>query len=434
MIALPIFPAFAADVTSPATLEVIGHAPTATVPVLSNATAPGRNPAVDDTLNATYTLLDSDGDLEDPAATVRLWKADNAAAAGTSNTLSYVPQTGDLDKFLSFEVTPATNDLITDPSKATAPVSSGLLTAPVLPSRAQLASEYLAGSGAKRWGDAYMDCAGRGERLPNIGELQSLYLTYTRANTLGDDAQGDLRNTYNWASNVYWSSQGPGDETKHSYVYVHEDGRAASNSNSNTYSYACIKAGAAEGLPTVTGVSIPNAAVGTPVTAIYRYNGNATIPDRSRFQWYTATSSSGAGKIIATGAGATTKTYTPVAADTGKYLMIEITPASYDTVVGTMVPAVSAQPLLSPLTVTLEYADGSPVSGRPEVGRELVANVDCGGTCGPLTYQWQVETAPGSGQVENISGAKAQRYTPTGPHQGRGLKVTADHAVQATQH
>ncbi|MDA8486887.1 hypothetical protein NNO07_27865, partial [Pseudomonas resinovorans] len=96
-----------------------------------------------------------------------------------------------------------------------------------------------------------------------------------------------------------------------------------------------------EGLPTVTGVSIPDPSPGVPVTVAYTYNGNATIPDRSKFQWYTATSANGSGKVLI--AGATDKTYTPAASDAGKYLVVEVTPASYDTVVGTPVTAVSAQ-------------------------------------------------------------------------------------------
>ncbi|MFJ7311464.1 hypothetical protein ACIQVE_01585 [Pseudomonas sp. NPDC098747] len=398
MIALPIFPAFAADVTSPATLEVIGHAPTATVPVLSNATAPGKNPAVGDTLSATYTLLDSDGDLEDPATTVRLWKADNAAAAGTSNTLSYVPQTGDLDKFLSFEVTPATNDLITDPSKATAPVSSGLQTAPVLPSRAQLASEYIRSPSSKRWGDAYMYCADQGERLPTPTELQTLFITYTRANAVGEQAQADMQNTYGWGGHTYWASTTDAVD-RHHYVYINDDGRIAKNADSGAYNFACIKAGAAEGLPTVTGITIPNAAVGTRVTAAYTYNGNATIPDRSRFQWYTATATNGTGKALATGAGATTKTYTPVAADAGKYLMVEITPASYDTVAGTMVTKVGMQ-IVSILTITgLTIEKPTPARGSFEAKYTTIT----GGTEADLTYQWYWKGAA-------INGATAKTF------------------------
>lgn len=60
------------------------------------------------------------------------------------------------------------------------------------------------------------------------------------------------------------------------------------------------------------------------------------------------------GKVIATGAGAETKMYTPVAADGGKFLGIEITPASYDTVVGTPVEVgLMPRRTVTPLVVAL---------------------------------------------------------------------------------
>jgi hypothetical protein len=425
------YPALAADIAAPPTIPVQGRAPTATSPVLINKSAPGKNPAIDDQIDASYTFSDVDGDAEDSSNGVFQWKADGSDIA-SATTKAFVPTAAQLKKFLTFDVTPGTNPLITDPDRAVSAVTSLPSGGPVLPSRAQLASEFIKAPNNMRWGDAYMYCANQGERLPTVAELQALFTTYTRANAVGEDSRGDIVNTYGWTGGVHWSSAG--NDSTHDYVYIHTNGQRNSNVNSNTYPFACIKAGAGEGLPTVTTVSIPNTAVGTPVTAAYTYNGNITIPDRSRFQWYTATNATGGGKVIATGTGATTQTYTPVAADEGKFLMVEITPASYDSVVGAMAFAVSEQPLLAPLTVTLKYSDGSPIAERPEVGRVLVANVDCGGACGPLTYQWQVETAVGSGQVQDITGANADRYTPTGPQQGRGVKVTVDRIVNSTQH
>ncbi|WP_343529572.1 hypothetical protein [Yokenella regensburgei] len=80
---------------------------------------------------------------------------------------------------------------------------------------------------------------------------------------------------------------------------------------------------------------MPDPVIGTALTATYTYNGNATIPDLSRFQWYRADDANGTGKAAITGA--TAKTYTPTAEDAGKWLIIDITPASYDTVVGNVV-------------------------------------------------------------------------------------------------
>jgi hypothetical protein len=89
-----------------------------------------------------------------------------------------------------------------------------------------------------------------------------------------------------------------------------------------------------------------------PVRVEYTFFCQATIyGDCSRFCCSTATNAAGEGKVIATGAGAETQTYTPVAADGGKFLGIEITPASYDTVLGTpvevgLMPRRTVTPLL----------------------------------------------------------------------------------------
>ncbi|MDA8486873.1 hypothetical protein NNO07_27770, partial [Pseudomonas resinovorans] len=126
-------------------------------------------------------------------------------------------------------------------------------------------------------------------------------------------------------------------------------------------------------LPTVTGVSIPDPSPGVPVTVAYTYNGNATIPDRSKFQWYTATAADGSGKVLI--AGATDKTYTSSASDAGKYLVAEVTPASYDTVVGTPVTAVSSssvapveQPFPTGTTLEANGRDFGIDSGFPATG------------------------------------------------------------------
>ena len=338
-LALGQYSAFAADITAPPTEPVKGRAPTASTPVFVNKSASGKNPAIDDQIEASYAFTDVDGDAEDSNNGVFQWKAD-ASNIANATTKTFVPTAAQLKKFLTFDATPGTNPLITDPDRAVSAVTSLPSGGPVLPSRAQLASEFIKGPNSMRWGDAYMYCANQGERLPTVAELQALFTTYTRANAVGEESRGDIVNTYGWTVGVHWSSAG--NDSTHDYVYIHTNGQRSNNVNSNNYSFACIKAGAGEGLPTVTAVSIPNATVSTPVTVEYTYVSNATIPgDRSRFQWYTATSASGAGKVIAAGNGATTHTYTPVAADSGKFLMIEITPASYDTVVGAPVTAVS---------------------------------------------------------------------------------------------
>jgi hypothetical protein len=62
------------------------------------------------------------------------------------------------------------------------------------------------------------------------------------------------------------------------------------------------------------------------------------------------------------------------------------------------------------------------------VGSVLNASVTCagGGKCTtPLTYQWQIESAVGSGTYIDLPGAVAETYTVTRGDQKRRIRVLA---------
>jgi hypothetical protein len=350
---------------------------------ITNVSAAGKNPAQGDQLKATYLYADPDNDLEDPAKTEFSWLAAGAAISGAT-TDTFTPVAAQNKQFLSFAVTPGSMPPA-DPDKALTPIVSPDTGAPVLPSRAQLASEYTPSATPLGWGDAYMHCAGLSARLPTGAELKTLFVTYTRANAVGEPSAGDIVNTYGWANNVHWANSG--NETLHDSVYLNDDGRQSSNSNDSSYPFACAKFGTPELLPSVTGASIPTATVGSPVTATYTYQGNSTIPDRSRFQWYTATESNGTtGKTAISGA--TAVNYTPMAADAGKWLVVEITPASYSSVVGTPVTAVAIEAIPGSAPVATEVK----VSGTYAVGQTLTASYKYSDAEGDLegasTFKW----------------------------------------------
>ena len=61
----------------------------------------------------------------------------------------------------------------------------------------------------------------------------------------------------------------------------------------------------------------------------------------------------------------------------------------------------------------------------PQVGTLLTATPTCVGTCGTITYQWQIEDAVGSGNFVDISGSNAATYMPVGGDQKRKIKVVA---------
>ncbi|MGO4552551.1 ZirU family protein [Lysobacter sp. 2RAF19] len=74
------------------------------------------------------------------------------------------------------------------------------------------------------------------------------------------------------------------------------------------------------------------------------------------------------------------------------------------------------------------HFNGSPLSGAPIVGSVLNASVTCagGGKCTtPLVYQWQIESAVGSGTYIDIPGAVAETYTVTRGDQKRRIRVLA---------
>lgn len=65
------------------------------------------------------------------------------------------------------------------------------------------------------------------------------------------------------------------------------------------------------------------------------------------------------------------------------------------------------------------------VAGNPQVGTQLVATPTCVSVCGTVNYQWQVETAVGSGSYVDIAGATSSTYTPVRVDQKRMIQVVA---------
>ena len=67
---------------------------------------------------------------------------------------------------------------------------------------------------------------------------------------------------------------------------------------------------------------------------------------------------------------------------------------------------------------------GMPLTGAPLVGQVLNATLTCRTTCPTtVTYQWEIETAAGSGVYSAIGGAVAQTYTVKREDQRRRIRV-----------
>lgn len=63
------------------------------------------------------------------------------------------------------------------------------------------------------------------------------------------------------------------------------------------------------------------------------------------------------------------------------------------------------------------------VSGNPVVGETLTATPTCTTACGALTYQWQIETASGSNNWTDITGATNATYQPVKEDQKKKIRV-----------
>lgn len=74
------------------------------------------------------------------------------------------------------------------------------------------------------------------------------------------------------------------------------------------------------------------------------------------------------------------------------------------------------------------HFNGAPLTGHPLSGQTLTAHLVCKGNTGcsdTVTYQWQLETAVGSGAYAAIPGATAVAYTLTRDTQRRAIRVVA---------
>ncbi len=233
---------FAAGATTPASLPVIGHAPTATDLTITNNTAPGLNPAIDDSLTAQYTLVDVDGDVASVTSSIWVWQADGAAIGGATAS-TFTPASVQYGQYLSFSVTPATDPALTDPALGVAPIPSPRMTAPVLPPRADLAREYTE-SRLGNWKDAKAACADLGFRLPTREELEAMFVKFTRARFVGEDSQADIANTYGWRAAAHWNDEKDFDISRvkqRGYTYIHTDGHSAGGDTTAIRSYVCKK-------------------------------------------------------------------------------------------------------------------------------------------------------------------------------------------------
>jgi WD40 repeat protein len=166
--------------------------------------------------------------------------------------------------------------------------------------------------------------------------------------------------------------------------------------------------------PTVTGGS--SAAVGAALTA---QNGTwtGTTPISYAYQWLRCDAS---GANCAAVSGATSATYTPVAADAGATLRVRVTANNG---IGSPVAAQSAA-TSAVVAATPTNTDTPSLSGSAKLGFSLSATTGTwtGAATITFTYQWQRCAADG-GSCSNVAGATSSFYTVTAADVGSRLRV-----------
>jgi hypothetical protein len=165
-------------------------------------------------------------------------------------------------------------------------------------------------------------------------------------------------------------------------------------------------------------ISSNNPVQGSQISVATANDGSTDVLGTASYQWMVNT---GVGFVNATGAGATTATYTPAEADEGGTLEVVVSvtdagnPGNAET---TTVVATNTVAEIADLSATL--STNSPV----QASQISVATATDGGTnvLGTATYQWKVNTG-GSFINATGTGATTATYTPTETDEGKQLEV-----------
>ncbi|WP_394551732.1 right-handed parallel beta-helix repeat-containing protein [Agromyces sp. MMS24-JH15] len=180
--------------------------------------------------------------------------------------------------------------------------------------------------------------------------------------------------------------------------------------------------------PTISGTP----EVGKPLT-ITAGSDWAPTPDTAWYQWFRSDSATPGGSWTKIVEGASNKSYTPTAADSGKYLHVGViyAKAGYTNKVWSggapvKVASATATPPTSGAT-TFTGTQAPTISGTPEVGKPLTitAGSDWAPTPDAAWYQWfrSDSATPGGSWTKIVEGASNTSYTPTAADSGKYLHV-----------
>ena len=375
------------------------EAPTATVPAITGILKVGE------TLTGHYTYSDINGDAEG-ATTFKWYRADDNAGSGKTAiagaiAITYVLQPGDLEKYISFEVTPVA---ATGIAQGTAVESAW--TGAVVPAEAAPVATELSITGTLQVGETL---TGHYTYSDINGDLEG---TTTFQWYRADDAAGSGKTAISGATAITYvlkaADQG-------NYISFEVTPVAATGITQGT-PVESARTGAvvpAEAAPTATGPAITGTPqVGKTLTGSYTYSDvNGDLEGATTFKWYRAEDSAGSGKTAI--AGATAKTYVLQPSDLGKYISFEVTPVAATGIAqGTAVESArtgAVAPAEAAPTATAPAITGGLKVGETLTGSYTYSDIN-GDLEGTTTFKWyRAENSSGSGKTA-IAGATAITY------------------------
>lgn len=165
---------------------------------------------------------------------------------------------------------------------------------------------------------------------------------------------------------------------------------------------------------------VGNLSVGATLTGVYTFESNGgDATDKSTMAWLNG------------GHDDADTQYVLDSNDVGKKLTFEVTAKNGEGIVGntSSMDTLSVIGTQAPV-VNIQDSSGNALSGPPIVGEEVKAVVvcetrdSCSGTS--FSYQWQVESSPGSGTYVDIAGATSQTYTPQSHQQLKRFRVVVE--------
>ena len=314
----------------------------ANVAPLAQAVTIKKSLVVDGVLEGSYAYSDANDDPES-GTTFQWYRADNSAGANRvaiagATTKSYTVVNDDNGKYLSFEVTP----------------SDGVLTGTA--EQSTFFGSIVVNDGFTNIAPAFTSDA-----VTTVMDNE----TYTYTVTY-EDLNNDVPTLVKLVGPTWLSVNGfvlsgnpsSSDVGEHSVQL-----ELADQFDDKTYQEFTITVLASNTAPSVNGVEVSGTTtIDEVLTATYNFIDAELDADNSSYKWYRSDDNSGTGKVEI--GGATTTSYTLVAADAGKYISFEVTPND-GKVSGTDVESVAVGPIakktpsLSLSDITKTYGDAN---------------------------------------------------------------------------